>query len=120
MRGAKTSKTPGPSEVLRTKRGIMRRLTLYLPPDVARAFHARCIAEGTTMSAALEAWVADYSIGKGTARFVQIAVSDRVEDTSPNLFALDEAGRVYRYVFDSRSEDAVWTELSSARKIRKT
>jgi hypothetical protein len=38
----------------------MRRLTLYLPPDVARAFHARCIAEGTTMSAALEAWVADY------------------------------------------------------------
>jgi hypothetical protein len=59
-RGAKTSKMPGPSEVLRTKRGIMRRLTLYLPPHVARAFHARCIAEGTTMSAALEAWVADY------------------------------------------------------------
>jgi hypothetical protein len=56
--------TPGPSEVLRSKRGIMRRLTLYLPPEVARAFHARCIAEGTTMSATLEAWVAGY-IAKG-------------------------------------------------------
>lgn len=59
---AKRSTKPTRStEIWRPKRGaVMRRLTLYLPPDVARAFHARCVAEGTSMSAVLERWVGDY------------------------------------------------------------
>jgi hypothetical protein len=60
-KGKRATKPTRSTEVWRPTRGtVMRRLTLYLPPDVARAFHARCVAEGTSMSAMLERWVADY------------------------------------------------------------
>ena len=60
-KGKRSTKPTSSTEIWRPKRGaVMRRLTLYLPPDVARAFHARCVAEGTSMSAVLERWVAGY------------------------------------------------------------
>jgi hypothetical protein len=39
---------------------LYRRVTIYLLPEVARAFHSKCVAGGTTMSAKIEKWVAEY------------------------------------------------------------
>ncbi len=56
-----SGKAMGPSDVFRPKRGtVLRRVTVYLPPETARQFHAVCVRDGTTMSATIEKWVADH------------------------------------------------------------